>query len=59
MVLNIENSKLIHNDFSTYMIQRENEMVPFQVTTTENDFKSLGFLPEAQQLLFPGLGLVI
>ena len=52
MVLNIEKSNLIHNKFSVDMIQREKEIIPFQVTTTENGFKYLGFFLKPNSYYF-------
>ena len=43
MVVNMEKSNLIHNDFSNDMIQRERETVPFHITPVEDGFKYLGF----------------
>ena len=43
MVVNMENSNLIHNEFLVDMIQREREIMPFQITSFEVGFKYLGF----------------
>ena len=43
MVVNMEKSNLIHNEFSDDMIQRKREIVPFQITPVEVGFKYLGF----------------
>ena len=43
MVVNMEKSNLIHNDFPEDMIEREREIVPFQITLVEAGFKYLGF----------------
>ena len=43
MVVNMENSNLIHNAFLVDMIQREREIMPFQITSFEVGFKYLGF----------------
>ena len=43
MVVNMEKSNLIHNEFSDDMIQRVREIVPYQITPVEEGFKYLGF----------------
>ena len=43
MVVNMEKSNLILNEFSDDMIQRAREIVPFQITPVEVGFKYLGF----------------
>ena len=43
MVVNMEKSNLIHNEFSDDMIQRTREIVPYQFTPIGDRFKYLGF----------------
>ena len=43
MVINIDKSNLVHNEFSTYMLQREKEIVPYKTIQNETGFKYLGF----------------
>ena len=43
MVVNMEKSNLIHNEFSANMIHRVREIVPYQITPVEEGFTYLGF----------------
>ena len=43
MVVNIEKSNLIHNDFPEDMLQRSREIIPYQITLLEEGFKYTGF----------------
>ena len=43
MVVNMEKSNLIHNEFSVDMIHRVRDIVPYQITPVEEGFKYLDF----------------
>ena len=43
MVVNMEKSNLIHNDFPEDMLQRSREIIPYQITLVEEGFKYMGF----------------
>ena len=43
MVVNVEKSNLIHNEFPKEMIQRTKELIQYQTTFVEVGFKYLGF----------------
>ena len=43
MVVNVEKSNLIHDEFPEYMIQRTRELIQYQTTPVGEGFKYLGF----------------
>jgi len=43
MVVNMEKSNLILNEFLEDIIQRAREIIPYQITPVEEGFKYLGF----------------
>ena len=43
IVVKVDKSNLIHNEFPKYMLQRAREIIPYQITPVEEGFKYLGF----------------
>ena len=59
MVVNVEKSNLIHNEFPEEMIQRTKELIQYQTTSVEVGLKYLGFYFKTKMLLLSGLGLAL
>ena len=52
MVVNMEKSNLIHNDFPNDIIKSSREMLPYKIPNVEDGFKSLGFVLKPYCYLF-------